>query len=149
MAHWRTHIPSDRLSAGDLKGDTTVVIERVQPVVVDDLHDPKKKNAALDTYFRGIKKPLLVKATNAKAISKLVGSPMVEKWIGQAITIYATTVKAFGEIHETIRVRPQKPATAAAKEAETRVEPVAASELTEEDKRAIAAAEAAEAAARG
>jgi hypothetical protein len=150
VAHWRTHIPTDRLCAGDLQGqDLTVVIERVQPVVVDDLADKRKKKSALDVYFKGKKKPLLVKATNAKAISKLVGSPLCEKWINQAITLYPTNVSAFGEMVEAIRVRPNKPGTAATKEAETRVDPVAQDDLTEDDKRAIAAAEAAEAAARG
>lgn len=142
MPDWRTVIQTDRLTGADLKGhDVVVVIEKVVQVDVQDLKDPKKKKTYFDVFFKGKKKPCLFKATNCKTVTKLTGTRITENWIGVAITLYPTWVKAYGEDHEVVRVRPNKPNAIATKEAETRVDPVEPADLTDEDKRAIEEAE--------
>jgi hypothetical protein len=110
MPHWRHMMSSDKLHAADLMGkEHTVVIEKVLQGEYPDLEDAKKKIMKPDVYFRGKKKPLGLNSTNARAISKLIGSSRTEDWIGKAITIYPTTTRAFGEEHECIRVKNKRP----------------------------------------
>jgi len=54
-------------------------------------------------------KPFIINRTNAKTISKVIGSPYIDKWVGQYITIFPTTTKVAGETVECLRVRPTKP----------------------------------------
>jgi len=110
MPHWRMMMSSDKLHAADLQGrDHVVVIEAVKQGEYPDHEDARKKIYKPDLYFRGKKKPLGLNSTNARAISKLLGSSKTEEWIGKAITIYPTTTVAFGEEHECVRVRPRLP----------------------------------------
>ena len=110
MPHWRTMMSSDKLHAADLQGrDVTVTIERVAQGEYPDLEDSKKKILKPDVFFKGKSKPLGLNSTNARQISKLLGSPKTEEWIGRAITLYPTTTRAFGEEHECIRVKNRLP----------------------------------------
>lgn len=54
-------------------------------------------------YFRETKKGLVLNKTNAKRIAILYGCQTGE-WDGKQITLYAEEVKAFGEIHNAVRV---------------------------------------------
>lgn len=54
--------------------------------------------------------PFIVNKTNAKMISKLSGSPYIEKWANQMITIYVDDKVRFGnDIVEGLRIRPKAP----------------------------------------
>lgn len=127
--HWRTMMSSDKLHAADLLGrDQTVTIEKVLQGEYPDLEDSKKKILKPDVYFVGKKKPLGLNSTNARAISKLLGSHKTEDWIGKSITLYPTTTRAFGEEHECIRIRNRLPTPGqkqAAKDAPPTAEEVA------------------------
>lgn len=48
--------------------------------------------------------PMIVNATNAKAIEKALGSPFIEDWVGKKIELTCKKIKAFGEWHEALRV---------------------------------------------
>lgn len=110
MPHWRLMMSSDKLHAADLQGkDAIVVIERIEQGEYPDMEDARKKVLKPDLYFRGKKKPLGLNSTNARSITRLLGSPNTETWIGKAITLYPTTTRAYGEEHECIRVRPRLP----------------------------------------
>lgn len=50
-------------------------------------------------------KPMIVNATNAKTIQKVIGSPYIEDWAGHKIQIGVEKVKAFGDMHDALRVR--------------------------------------------
>lgn len=110
MSHWRTMMSSDKLHAADLLGrECTVVIGAVRQGEYPDLEDAKKKILKPDVYFVGKVKPLGLNSTNARAITKLIGSPDTDRWIGKAITIYPTTTRAFGEEFECVRVKNKLP----------------------------------------
>jgi hypothetical protein len=110
MPHWRTMMSSDKLHAADLLDKEHVVtIERVTRGEYPDLEDAKKKIYKPDVYFVGKSKPLGLNSTNARQISKLLGSSKTEDWIGKSIIIYPTTTRAFGEEHECIRVKNRLP----------------------------------------
>ena len=55
-------------------------------------------------------KPWIMNVTNAKMISKVIGSPMVEHWIGKSVKLYVKKIRAFGESVDAVRVRPTAPA---------------------------------------
>lgn len=54
-------------------------------------------------------KPMICNTTNAKAITKVVGSPYIEDWSGHKIALYVAEVSAFGETVDALRVRPYAP----------------------------------------
>ena len=110
MPHWRHMMSSDKLHADDLVDrEHAVTIERVVQGEYPDLEDPKKKLYKPDVWFVGKKKPLGLNSTNARAISRLLGSNRTEDWPGRTITLYPTTTRAFGEEHECIRVKNKLP----------------------------------------
>ena len=47
---------------------------------------------------------MVANATNLKRISKLLGSPFIEDWTNKQIVLTTEKVKAFGEIHDAVRV---------------------------------------------
>jgi hypothetical protein len=59
-------------------------------------------------YFEGSKKGLVLNKTNVKRIIKIVGSDDTEDWKGKTICVYSEKVKAFGEVHDAVRVGPSE-----------------------------------------
>ena len=62
-----------------------------------DLPDYKDKNFTID---------MLLNSTNCKVLSRLTGSPYIEDWTGVEFTVGVEKVKAFGELHDALRIRP-------------------------------------------
>lgn len=54
-------------------------------------------------------KPFILNKTNCKTLTKVFGTPFIEKWQGKKMVVYAENVKAFGEIVEALRIRPIVP----------------------------------------
>lgn len=54
-------------------------------------------------------KPMILNSTNLKTISKLLNSPFIEDWVGKSIELMVKKVKAFGEMHDALRISPIKP----------------------------------------
>ena len=69
----------------------------------------KKETGLLIHFMEKEAKPMICNATNAKTISKIIGSPYVEDWKGSKIALFATEVNAFGDTVEALRVRPYAP----------------------------------------
>jgi len=156
----------EHLYAFDLDGrEVTVQIDKCFAGELAGEKGRKSKKPMLK--FVGKEKKLAINKTNGKTIASLYGTD-TDGWAGKWITIYPTTTDFGGETVDCIRIRPQvpqgkigsapakngngngnKPRQAAQqledgireKLAETGVE-----ELSDEDKRAIEAAEAAESA---
>lgn len=58
-------------------------------------------------------KPIVLNNINQKAISRAVGSPFVERWVGKQVTIYVEVgVRAFGGVTDALRFRSNTPAVA-------------------------------------
>jgi len=49
-------------------------------------------------------KPMVMNATNLKAVAKVTGSVFIEDWAGCKIQITVKKVKAFGDIHDALRI---------------------------------------------
>jgi len=54
-------------------------------------------------------KPFIINATNAKTITKAVGSPYVDDWAGKTITLFVSTTRLGKEMVECLRVREVAP----------------------------------------
>jgi hypothetical protein len=58
-------------------------------------------------------KPMIVNHTNVKSIAKALNTPYIEDWLGKQIELKVVQVKAFGEIHDALRVSKIAPAVKA------------------------------------
>ena len=110
MTHWKRMTNPDYLGAyafdpGEEKIGT---IEFVQQEVV--LGPDGKKEDCTVAHFRepGLK-PLILNATNCKAITRLYKTPYIEEWVGKSVVMRVQQVKAFGEIVDAVRIKPEIP----------------------------------------
>jgi len=103
--------PSKYVKAADLRGkDVVVVIESIEPR--HELVSQGNKREQKPVFnLAGKAKQFICNKTNAKTIAKIYGNDP-RQWIGKAITLYPTTVRAGGTEHECIRVRSEAPADA-------------------------------------
>ncbi len=110
MAHWKSMTETEWLYAFDLEGKERVV--QIEKVVGGTLiGEGGRKTKKPCVHFKGVPKPLALNATNAKMISSVVGSPDVEKWPGQWVTLFPTQCQSpKGETVDCIRIRPKAPA---------------------------------------
>lgn len=108
--HWKKVFDSPYLGSWDLEDykDRILTIKEVKVEMTKDLKENSMMNVI---YFKeqGVK-PMLLNAGNSKAIARVATTPYIENWKGVSITVYVQTgVKAFGEIHDALRIRPVAP----------------------------------------
>ncbi len=65
-------------------------------------HRGQKVDAAI-LYFKDAK-PMFLNSTNVKMVAKVCRSPYIEDWAGKQIEITVKQVRAFGDIHDALRV---------------------------------------------
>lgn len=109
--HWKKlnnydYIGAYTLMEGDAPIDLDVTITSVSTKEVTG--EGNRKDLCMVAELKG-QKPFIINATNAKMIQNVLKSPYVEDWIGKTITLYVAQVKAFGEVHDALRVRPNAP----------------------------------------
>lgn len=106
--HWRKLHNPDYLGAYSLEPgkDLVVKIKSVANEMVTGT-DGKKEECMVAHLYNN--KPMIINATNAKTISKVLNSPYIEDWADKYIQLFVDHVKAFGEIVEALRVRPFAP----------------------------------------
>jgi len=106
--HWKKMRNPNYIGGWDLlDGDKTVTITKVTKEMV---HDGKGGQAECCTVHFNECKPMVANSTNLKRITKLTGSAFIEDWTGKQIVLTTEKVKAFGEIHDAVRVS-TKPAS--------------------------------------
>ena len=102
--------PSDYLAAVELGGrDVTLTIKSVKREKLTMTGGATETKPVL--FFENTKdsdKRLILNKTNASTIQQLYGST-AEDWIGQKITLYATTTKFGNETVDCIRIRNTNP----------------------------------------
>lgn len=54
-------------------------------------------------------KPIILNKTNMKTLTKVFGTPFIEQWVNQKVTVFTDKVQAFGDKVEALRIRPTKP----------------------------------------
>ena len=109
LTHWKKLRNPDYLGSWDLPNgqDIVLTIKSVQTKMVHDGNGGQSECMVMN--FAERVKPMIVNATNAKTIQKLAKTPFVEQWAGKQIQIGISKVKAFGEVHDALRVRQTAP----------------------------------------
>lgn len=75
----------------------------------DDVKNERGSERKLTIHFVEDYKPMILNATNSKAITAAHGSSKVEDWAGKKIAIYTTKVTAFGGTTDALRIRTTAP----------------------------------------
>ena len=106
--HWRQILQSEYLGGPDLDdgfGKLTPIVATIKRAGTKEIiGEGGRKESCLVVEFQERIKPLILNVTNSKRIEKLAKSPYLENWPGTKITIGTERVKAFGEIHNAIRI---------------------------------------------
>lgn len=82
-----------------------VTIKAIREEFVEDTKGQKKKKAVM--YFAEAVKPMILNIENKKRLSKLFFTRDSDAFIGKRIEIGYEKVKAFGDIHDALRVVPR------------------------------------------
>lgn len=89
-------------------GDKTLTIKSIGEEEMYDA-DTGGKKKGLVLHFEDMDLPMVLNVTNAEAIAEVVGSDKLADWIGKKIIVGTSRIKAFGKLHDAIRVRTTKP----------------------------------------
>ena len=106
--------PTEYLGAEDMegRGDTTLTISRITmekpPQAENNERSPIVSFAEMDKRPKNKRKRWVLNKTNMRSIAKFYGFD-TDNWIGERVTLYATTCMAWGEKTGCIRVRDRKP----------------------------------------
>jgi hypothetical protein len=108
--HWKKFHNPDYIGAYALEPGQEIILTIKSAGMEQVIGSSGKKEDCMVIHFseRNVK-PMICNVTNAKTITKVVGSPYVEDWTGNKIQLYAAKVNAFGEEVEALRVRPKAP----------------------------------------
>lgn len=91
--------------------EKTVTIDYVRAESVIGA-DGKKEECIVAHFKEPNVKPMILNSTNCKMISKLYKTPYIEEWAGKQIILRVQQVKAFGDVVDALRVKPEIPAKA-------------------------------------
>ena len=109
--HWKKLTNPDYLGAYSIEDNQDLILT-VGYVKNETVTGPDgKKEDCMVMHFKENVKPMILNATNAKMIAKLLKSQYIEDWAGHKIQIGISKVKAFGDVVEALRVRDKLPAT--------------------------------------
>lgn len=113
MTHWKKLTNPEYLGAYafDPGEEKIVTIDHIAEEGV--IGPDGKRELCTVAYFTENIKPLILNATNCKAITRLYKTPYIEQWQGKQIILRVQPVKAFGETVEAIRVKPERPTPSA------------------------------------
>lgn len=102
---------SDYFGSHDLMTDTgeygqiTVTIKSVSQ---DKVKGADGKDSLCIVAKTAETKPIILNKTNCKTITKVLGTPIIERWAGHKVIIGVDKVKAFGDVADALRVRNTK-----------------------------------------
>jgi len=109
--HWKKVFNSDYLGSCDLEDgkDLKAVIKSVSVKNVKG-PDGKEQDRNVATFTDVNLKPMILNATNCKLIKKFAKSVYINDWNNIPVQIYVKDdIKAFGEVTEGLRIRPNQP----------------------------------------
>ena len=111
LTHWKKVRNMSYLGSWDLEPGKDLILT-IAKVGQETVENPVQKTKEVKTVAHFAEqgfKPMVLNATNCKAIEKVTGTPYMEEWPGHTISIYTAKVRAFGEETDALRVRNKKP----------------------------------------
>lgn len=89
-------------------GDKTLTIKHIDEEEMYDAETGGKKKG-LVMRFEELDLPMVLNVTNCEAIAEVTGTDKLAEWVGHKIIVGTSRIKAFGKMHDAIRVRTTKP----------------------------------------
>jgi len=105
--HFKKLRNPDYLGSWDLtdeNGNFKNRILTIKDVKKQMVHDGRGGQEECVTVSFEESKPMVMNATNLKTIHKSLNTPYIEEWVGKKIELTVQKVKAFGEMHDALRV---------------------------------------------
>jgi hypothetical protein len=104
------------LGSWDLEDHPNREITLTIDKIVDEevANDGRKEVCTVVRWTDPAYKPMILNVTNKKTLCKLYKTKDTEKLRGKSIVIGTERVKAFGDVHDALRIRPRVPAVKAA-----------------------------------
>ena len=87
--------------------ELTLVIEKIKDEAV--VANNREENCTVCYFTDKAYKPMILNVTNKKRLCKMYKTKSTEKLEGKAITIGIEKVKAFGDIHDALRIKTTVP----------------------------------------
>jgi hypothetical protein len=111
LTHWKKLRNPDYIGAYSMPTDGSEIILTIRNAKTEKVSaSDGKKSDCLVIYFQEQNwKPMILNATNSKAIQKVAKTPYIEKWSGVKVQIYTAKVSAFGEQVDALRIRTVAP----------------------------------------
>lgn len=102
--HWKNFIDKEYLGSHNLETgeEMQMTIEKFEGEEKVKTQDGEKSARVL--YFQEDVPKMIMNITNGNMLAHLYGAHP-EDWVGKAIQVYATPVKAFGKTQDAIRIR--------------------------------------------
>lgn len=110
VGHYKKHIDKTYIGAHDLMlddGSYREVTVTIKGTHKREIFNPGKKQTerrVVATFEKG-DKHFIMNATNLESVGKIAGTPMVDKWQGVTITLFATQVQVGKQRQYAIRVK--------------------------------------------
>lgn len=89
-------------------GDKVLTISKVSEEEFRDAESGGTKKG-LVVHFKEEELGMVLNVTNATTIAEVTGTDIMQEWVGKKISVGTSKVKAFGQVHDAIRVRNVKP----------------------------------------
>ena len=105
---YRKFMDKNYLGSWDVPEDGDLILT-IDHAARDDVKNERGSERKLTIHFVEDYKPMILNATNSKAITAAHGSSKVEDWAGKKIAIYTTKVPAFGSVTDALRIRTTAP----------------------------------------
>lgn len=105
--HFKKLRNPDYLGSWDLADDNGNFKNRIltiKDVKKEMVHDGRGGQEECVTVLFHESKPMIMNSTNLKTISKSLDTPYIEDWADKKIEITVEKVRAFGEVHDALRV---------------------------------------------
>lgn len=90
--------------------EATLTIARI--VDEDVVTSGSKERCTVCYWTDGNYKPMILNVTNKKTIAKLYHTKNTEQLVGKAVIVGTEKVKAFGDVHDALRIRKRIPKAA-------------------------------------
>jgi len=100
----------------DANGKTIDKVVTIKEIKNESVFNQKnQEEQQVITVFFNECKPIILNATNRKTLKKVTGTEYIEDMIGKKIQLTTKKVKAFGEVHDAIRIVATTPSDVSAK----------------------------------
>lgn len=89
----------------DASGKTVDIIVTIKEVKQEETFNQKSQTMepVLTVYFQEVK-PIILNATNRKTLCKVTETEYIELMVGKKIQLTTKKIRAFGEMHDAIRI---------------------------------------------